>query len=176
MLKGRRLTGCGRNTFLIFGFLIVLTSLFMPYKKEAYVTADSLASEIPEKYGDPGEGTIGVLETKPLDDRGVKFFPFFISDAIRHREFLKWKDQTTQEGERIRANKETLEREDIYYLEREFYKKYNGMFEYNNFWLEFYLTEILIILFIAGFSYILFCVVLKKKKKTIRYRKSRSSK
>ena len=176
MLKGHRITRCTRNTFLIFGFLIVLTSLFMPYEREAYVTADSVKAEIPEKYGDPGEGTIGILETKQLDKRGLKFFPFFISEAIQKRKFLKWRDQIVVEGERIRANKEVLEREDIYYLEREFYKKYDGTFEYDKFWFEFYLTEVLIILFMAGFSYILFCVILRKKKKVVRYRKSRGTK
>jgi hypothetical protein len=176
MLKGRRITRCQRNTFLLFGFLIVLTLLFLPYKREAYVTSDSMEARIPEKYGNPGEGTPGILALQQLDQKGLKFFPFFVSDAIHHRKFLKWKDRTMEEGEQIRSGKEVLETEDIYYLEREFYKKYDGIFTYDKFWLEFYLTEILVILFTAGFSYILFCILLRKKKKVVRYRSSRSPK
>ena len=175
MLKAHRITRCEKNTFLIFGFILLLILLFIPYKREAYVTADSLEARIPEKYGKSGSGNFGILLTKPLDQKGLKFFPFFISDAILHRKFIKWKDQTYEEGERIRANKQVLETEDVFYLEREFYKKYDGIFSYDKFWLELYLTEVVLVLLLAGFSHILFCVVLRKKKKVVRYRKSRGN-
>jgi hypothetical protein len=170
------MTRCKRNTLFVFGFLIVLTVIFVPYKRESYVTGDTVEARIPEKYGDPGEGTAGILVTQQMDQKGLKFFPFFVSGAIQHHKFIEWKDRTVEEGERIRAGKNVLENKDIYYLEREFYKKYDGLFIYDKFWLEFYLTEILIIIFMVGFSYILFCVLLRKKKKVIRYRSSRSPK
>lgn len=176
MLGGRRIPRCQRNVFLIFGFLLVLTLLFIPYRRIAYVTADSVEDKIPDKYGNPGEGTAGILIEQLQDQKGLKFFPFFISGVIQHRKFLEWKNRTLEEGDRIRADKEVLEKEDIYYLERNFYKKYDGTFIYDKFWLELYLTEVLIIFLLASFANILFCVILRKKKKVIRYRSSRSPK
>ncbi|MHA1233248.1 MAG: hypothetical protein ACTSQJ_16785 [Promethearchaeota archaeon] len=176
---------CKRNIILIFGYLLIIFVLFIPYHEEIYEISDIkplTEDEIPEggalrqydyvvyrynslrgKYSiakdiKPINPIFGSIIKKSLPENRFKFLPLYIVNIINHNSFIKWG--------------RNLERENTKYFKIEiaFRKKYDGNFHYYKLNLEFYITEIVIILIAAGFTFILLCVVLSKsKKKGIKY-------
>jgi hypothetical protein len=126
---------CKRNMLLIFGYLLIVAILFIPYKYERW-----------EHFQD---GSISITEVKS----GYMLFPLYFK-ARKNVAVMTTLIPIEELQKMTKEEKEKWNKENP-----------NKPVEFYSFNIDIFLTEIVIILLIAGFLYILFCVVLKKEGK-----------
>ncbi len=167
---------CKKNILLIFGYLLIVAILFIPYIKFAYYIPKYFIFENgkSKEIAAPPVGYIldkpfkpaSKLSSKSLNRKGFRFLPLYLFDAISYQKFKNWKNQITKESTKyLNEEKKIITTEELFKLEYKFIEKYKGYLIYDKVRLDFFLTELAIIILAGGFTYILFCVVLRKSEK-----------
>lgn len=134
----------------------------------AFVTADESVNKniqkMPKDYGQK-EYEFGVLYKIETDNQGYASLPVYLRSYINHRNFLRWEIETKTKNTQIHPRKigDTASSEELFFLEREFYKKYGGKFVFYEFRIEVFITEILILLFAGGFSFVIIRMIKSEK-------------
>jgi len=183
--KGRKqdMSKYKRNILLIFGYLLIIWILFVPYRGEIYHLVE--VKKYPEDWPSPSSSepqntaiqdawedlpTVQIVGHKKiiresLDKNEFKLLPLYVANVVNHRNFIKWKKQLEEELYNHVYKEKKITIEQLFHLQEEFIKKYNGEFRYDKLRFDFFLTELTIILLVGGCAYILFCVVLRKDEK-----------
>ncbi len=172
---------CKRNLLLIFGYLLILALLFVPFAKEIYILTPfgefpkgfpNIAPYDPDSNDSwerlPSVEVIGhkKITKKSINKNGVKFLPLYLINVINHKNFINWKKQEEEKPfNYLDKEKKIINKEELFRVQNEFIKKYNGEFRYDKLRIDFFLTELAIIILAGGFAYIFFCVVLRKAEK-----------
>ncbi len=116
---------CKRNILLVFGYILIMAILFVPYESETVQISPGPAGSI--------RGDI---------DRGFVFIPIFVKNYAKYRDMdlEKYLKAINDNPNQILSPVITK-----YLLNKDLL-----------------ITEMSLIIFIAGFAFILFCVVLKR--------------
>lgn len=163
---------CKRNILLVFCILLIIIILFFPCSEEAYfipalevVDVGVYINDEPVKQNDK-QIPIDPIEKKLMAKIRYNFIVSYLTEYSSLKKFLDWKEN------RLKKLNEMAEKYPSYTISTEemkfeeaFKKKYNNNFTFYRLKLSLILIELAIIILIACFSYILFCVVLRKEKK-----------
>jgi len=115
--KGRKqdMSKYKRNIFLIFGYLLIIWILFVPYRGEVYHLVE--VKKYPEDWPSPSSSeppntatqdawedlpTVQIVGHKEiikesLDKNEFKLLPLYVANVVNHRNFIKWKKQLEEE-------------------------------------------------------------------------------
>lgn len=141
MTKGSYMSKCKKNILLIFGYLLLMAVLFVPYKYEKDIFHHATDTLGPEHITEEKQKYI--------------FSPLFIRNILKYREF---KDE------------DSIATIDRFWLGLGVFEKLKmgdtmTVLTYYYVNTDLLITEFAIIIFAGGFLYILFCVVLRKSEK-----------
>ena len=170
---------CKRNIFLIFGYLLIVIVLFIPCEQGIYSLSevDGYPEDVPELESGLPEGApppplpdlipVRVLDYRKMTKRTfhkieIKPLPLYIVNLVNYQNFKKWKREKEKVWNSI-ISKDKITIEELFYLQNEFIDEHDGEFRFFSINADIYVLEIMLTLLVAGFAYIIFCQVLRKR-------------